>query len=98
MNIKKINKNRGQIMITAVVFFIIISSTIIFGMVTPILKQVKTGQDNLKSKQSYYLANASLEDVVYRIKNGKQYSTTEVMLLPHLQIQQLEKMLHRLEM
>lgn len=68
-------------MLTAVIFFTIISSTIVFGIATPILKQVKIGQENYNSKQSYYLANGLLEDVVYRIKNGKQVSGTEVISL-----------------
>lgn len=68
-------------MLTAVVFFVIISATIVFGIVTPILKQVKIGQENRKSKESYYLANGGLEDLIYRIKNGKQYSISEVISL-----------------
>ncbi len=74
-------KDRGAVMLVAIVFFIVISSTIVFGLVTPVLKQVKIGQENNKSKQSYYLANSSLEDVVYRIKTGKQYSSTEYLFL-----------------
>lgn len=70
--------NGGYIMITAIIFFILISTIVIFGMVNPILKQVKISKENYKSKQSYYLANAGIEDLIYRIKNGMEYSTTEV--------------------
>ena len=74
-------KNSGQVMLTAVVFFMFISVTIVFGIVSPILKQAKIGQENYKSKSSLYLANAGMEDVLYRIKNGKNYSATEVLAL-----------------
>lgn len=68
-------------MLTAVIFFLFVSVTIVFGIVTPVLKQVKIGQENNKSKTSFYLANAGMEDVLYRIKNGKLYSATEVLAL-----------------
>lgn len=82
MTLKKSSKNNtGQVMLTAVIFFMFVSTTIVFGIVTPVLKQVKIGQENQKSKSSLYLANAGMEDVLYRIKNGKLYSGTEVLSL-----------------
>jgi hypothetical protein len=81
MTTRKSKKNEGQVMLTAVMFFVFISVTIVFGMTIPILKQVKISQENYKSKQSFYLALAGMEDVLYRIKNGDQYSASEVLSL-----------------
>ncbi|MFZ2521966.1 MAG: hypothetical protein WAX44_02170 [Minisyncoccia bacterium] len=78
---KILKRNKGQVMLTAVMFFMFISITIVFGIVTPILKQVRISQENYKSKQSFYLSMAGMEDVLYRIKNGENYSTTEVLSL-----------------
>ncbi len=65
------NLQSGQAMLLAVLFFLAITTTIVMGTATPILKQVKISNDTLESKLSYYLAEAALEDALYRIKNGK---------------------------
>ena len=80
MIIKKTKKSpylyqRGQAMLLAVILFLFISSVIVFGIANPILKQVHISQDLTRSKQSYYLAEGSLEDAIYRIKNVKKISS-----------------------
>jgi hypothetical protein len=82
MQINKKNKlNRGQAMLTMVVFFMFASMTMVFGVINPILKQVAVSKNLVISKESYYLANSSIEDVFYRLKNGKQVGTTEILSL-----------------
>ena len=81
MKTKKINLESGQAMLLAVVFFVLVSSTVIFGIVTPVLKQVKISNENYKSKQSYFLSQSGLEDVIYRLKNGQSVSGTEILNL-----------------
>ena len=66
-------------MLTAVIFFLFITITIVGGVSFAVLRQVKNGQDLIRSKESYYVSEAGLEDVVYRIKNGKNYSSTETL-------------------
>jgi len=82
-NIKqKHNKgNKGAAMLIAVIFFLVASTTIVFGIISPILKQATISKNIISSKESYYLANSALEDVFYRLKNNKTVSTTEVLSL-----------------
>lgn len=75
------NKKRGNALLISVLFFTVVSSAFIFGISTPILKQVKISKETFDSKKSYYTANGSLEDVVYRINNAKQVSSTETISL-----------------
>ncbi len=78
---KLIPLNKGQAMITAVMFFLVISVTIVLGISGPLIRQIKTGYETYNSKESYYLAEASIEDVVYRLRTNKQVSSTETLTL-----------------
>ncbi|MES2436480.1 MAG: choice-of-anchor R domain-containing protein [Patescibacteria group bacterium] len=69
--IKLHSSHAGFAMLTAVIFFLVISSTIVLGIATPILKQVKIAQDTVRSKESFYLAEGALEDAFYRVQTNK---------------------------
>jgi hypothetical protein len=79
-----INKNRGAAMIIAVLLFLFASMVVIFGIAGPILKQASISKNSNASMQSYYLAEASMEDVIYRIKFSKQINAQEVLSLNNL--------------
>lgn len=68
-------------MLISVVFFLFLSATIVFGIASPILKQVRISQDLIRSKESYYLAEGTLEDAVYRIKNNKNLVSGDTLVL-----------------
>ncbi len=77
---KKIHTKKhmqGQVMLIVVIFFLFLSTTIVLGIASPILKQVSIAQENYRSKKSYYLAESALEDVYYRLLNSKQVAATE---------------------
>src|SRR3989344_9137760 len=71
----------GQAMMVATILFLVVSLTIIFGMVGPIIKQQKIASQLVLSRQSYFLSEAGIEDVVYRLKSGLSVSSTEVLSL-----------------
>jgi hypothetical protein len=64
-------------MLTLVIFFLAVSTSIVFGIASPILRQARISKDLAYSKQGYYLANSAVEDAFYRLKNNKQLSTSE---------------------
>lgn len=68
-------------MMVATILFLVVSITIIFGLVGPILKQQRIASQLVLSRQSYFLAEASVEDVVYRLRTGKPVSSTEILSL-----------------
>src|SRR3989344_2511611 len=77
-----INKfQSGQAMIIATIFFLVISTTIIFGLVGPITRQQKIVSQSFLSRQSYFLAEAGVEDVIFRLDNGMSVGTTEILSL-----------------
>lgn len=71
----------GQVMLVLVVIFLFVSMAIVFGVINPILKQVAITRSVLNSQESFYLAESSLEEVLYRIKSSKQFSSTETLSL-----------------
>lgn len=68
-------------MMTMVIFFMFASMAVVYGVVNPILKQVEVSKNLVISKESYYLANSSLEDVYYRLQNNRIVGTTEILSL-----------------
>lgn len=71
----------GQAMMVATMFFLVVSITIIFGLVGPIVRQQKIVSQLMFSRQSYFLAEAGVEDVVYRLREGETVGTTEILSL-----------------
>lgn len=68
-------------MMVAVLFFVAVSMTMIFGLAGPVLRQQSIVRNLASSRQSYFLAEAGIEDVVYRLKTGKNVSPTEILSL-----------------
>lgn len=65
--------SRGQAVITAVVFFLIIATTISFGVIKPALRQVKQADDFARTKVSLFVSQSVNEDAIYRLKNNKKF-------------------------
>ncbi|KKS10598.1 MAG: hypothetical protein UU66_C0043G0013, partial [Parcubacteria group bacterium GW2011_GWB1_41_5] len=64
-------------MLISVIFFLFISLAIISGLVGPTLREFRNADINLKSKQSYFLAESGVEDAFYRIKNNMAIGSSE---------------------
>ena len=68
-------------MLVASLFFLIISVTTIFALVEPALGQIRMASQNKESKESFYLSEAGIEDVVYRIKNSLSVGSSNIITL-----------------
>lgn len=77
----KIEKNKGAAMMVVVLFFMFISLTILIGIVTPVVREFKIASDNFSSKKAYFLAESGVEDILYRLKNNKQTSGENTLIL-----------------
>lgn len=75
------NRKRGAAIITAVIFFVVISITMAVGLSSPVVREYVTARDFEKSKGAYYLAEAGMEDALYRLKTGKTIGAQEVISL-----------------
>lgn len=76
---KKILTNGGQVMITMVMLLLASSLIILGGVSSPVVKDIKILRNLEESKQSFSLSEGVTEDLVYRIKNGINFSDTEVL-------------------
>ncbi len=68
---------RGAAVLTAVVFFLIMSLVIIFAAAPLALGESQEVRDLVGSKRAYTLAEGGAEDVVYRLKRGFPISAKE---------------------
>jgi hypothetical protein len=74
---KKNNLKKGAAMMTAVVFFLFISLTVVLGVTGPVYKEVRLSRDLVDSKESFFLSESGQEDVIFRLKNGLTVSDYE---------------------
>ena len=65
----------------ATMFFLVVSTTIIFGLVGPIVRQQKIVSNLITTRQSYFAAEAGVEDVSYRFITGKTVGASETINL-----------------
>lgn len=78
---KHLPRNKGAAIITAVMFFVIISTAMAIGLSSPVVREYATARDFAKSKGAYYLSEAGSEDAIYRIKKAKPISAQEIISL-----------------
>lgn len=71
----------GQAIIAAVLFFSLAAMTMVFGAFGPVVRNLEIGNDLLRSKQSYFTAEAGSEDAYYRIKNNLATSFPEILVV-----------------
>ena len=84
MSIKKIqfkNSEKGAVMMTSVIFFIVISVVVVLGLTGPAVREYRVAADSILSKQSYFLAESGVEDSYYRVKNHYTVSSVETLVL-----------------
>ena len=63
--------SRGQVMLIITVLFAAAMLTIVFGVLSPIIREIQIGSDLQQSKQSYFTADAGGEDAYYRVRNNQ---------------------------
>jgi len=75
------NTTKGFALLIVILFFLAISTAVVFGVATPAVKQYRIVKTTLQSRESYYLAEAVTEDVVYRLRNGVTVSDSTTLTL-----------------
>ncbi len=77
----QMKNQKGSAMLIAVFFFMFISLAIVLTIVSPAARDLRVASTRYNSQQSYFLAESGVEDAYYRIKNSRQISTTENLVL-----------------
>ncbi|MCX6717822.1 MAG: hypothetical protein NTU76_04075 [Candidatus Taylorbacteria bacterium] len=78
---KRISLKKGQVMLVVIVFFMSFALIISLGLINPIIKQFNLASDIWKSKESYYVSESGIEDVIFRIKNNMTVGSSENLVL-----------------
>lgn len=71
----------GQAVLTSIIFLLFASVAFLFSFSSIALKETRSSRVDARAKQSYFLAEAAMEDVLWRIENGKQYGSGETFSL-----------------
>ncbi|MEK7481069.1 MAG: hypothetical protein AAB604_03145 [Patescibacteria group bacterium] len=71
----------GQAALTTVILLLFVSLTIGSGISAIALKETRVSKINTRAKESYFLAESGIEDVLYRVRTNKKYSPTETLTL-----------------
>ncbi len=74
MHTKKIKKNSGQVAVIVTLFALLASVAITVAVSSPVVDQLKSNRELIKSKKSFYTAESATEDIIYRIKNNMNAS------------------------
>ena len=77
---KKTNQS-GAAMIIVVLFFVIVSVTLLIGVSNPIANQIKSTNELILSKSSYNIADSQTENALYRFNKGKNDAPTDITVL-----------------
>ncbi len=77
----KKNYKKGYVVITNIIFFLIISMVIVYGISGPVLSSYKIGRSFLESKKSFIVANSASEEALYKLKKNMTLASTETLTL-----------------
>jgi len=79
--INRKDKQKGAAMLISVIFFLFITTAILGGLVTPAIREFRTANINLNSKQAYFLSESGSEDALYRVLNNMTIGASETITL-----------------
>lgn len=71
----------GQAVLITILFFLLTSSALLLAFSSIALRETNSSRRDLRSKQSYFLSEAGMEDILWRIRSGKQYDLNEAVSL-----------------
>jgi len=77
----KIKEKRGAAMLTVVMLSLFTGLLIAHGVTSPVAREARVARELNGSKNSFIVAEALEEDVIYRVKNAMNYDSTETLEL-----------------
>ncbi|MEK9148349.1 MAG: hypothetical protein AAB650_02830, partial [Patescibacteria group bacterium] len=67
----------GQAVLITILFFLLTSSALLLAFSSIALRETNSSRRDLRSKQSYFLAEAGIEDILWRMRTGRQYAPSQ---------------------
>lgn len=80
-NYKLQTYSRGQAALTTVILLLFVSLAIGSGVTAIALKESRVSNINTRAKESYFLAESGVEDMLYRVKKNMNYDAAEILTL-----------------
>ncbi|PCI29210.1 hypothetical protein COB55_02595 [Candidatus Wolfebacteria bacterium] len=77
----EINMQSGAALITAVIFFVALTSIVATGISGPVVRDIRIIESAENSRKSFSVSESAIEDVAYRLKTGKTVSDVEVLTI-----------------
>ena len=71
----------GQAVLTTVLFLLLASGALLLSFSSIALKEMSAARVDVRGKQSYFLAEAGVEDIVWRIGHGRKYALSQTITL-----------------
>ncbi len=68
---------RGAALLTFVIFFLFASTILVLGFARTVYESITEARMLYEGKRSFFAGEAGLEDGIYRLKDGRSYSSTE---------------------
>lgn len=78
---KKLNMESGSAMLISVMFFMLLSFSIALNVSVPVLREIRTTNKFIDSKQSLAVSESGIEDVLYRLKNNMSVGASEIITI-----------------
>ena len=76
---KKLHKQKGNVMLVTVLFFTLMATTAIVGVTGPASRDFQSVKKEETGKKSYIAAESGIEDVAYRVLNGLQVGSSQTL-------------------
>jgi Tfp pilus assembly protein PilX len=78
---KRFQEQQGSALIIVMLLTIVTSLSIAMGLISPSIRSHRIAQNDLYSKQSYFLAESGVEDALYRLRHTMDVSSSETLVL-----------------
>lgn len=71
----------GQAVLVTLIFLLFASTALVASFASIALRETRAARLDMNGKQSYFLAEAGVEDVTWRIRTGRQYAPSQTVTL-----------------
>lgn len=79
------NKQGGYVVILNTLIFVTISTFVVYALSNPLLSTNRATGNILESKRVFVAANSSMEEVLYKMKNGMSVASYETIVLDDIE-------------
>jgi hypothetical protein len=80
------HNTRGAALLTFVIFFLFASTILTLGFARSVYESISEARVLYEGKRSFYAGEAGIEDAIYRLRDGRLYSSTESFIIDSIPV------------